>query len=197
MDLYGRNSARNGPQSGQQQQQPEWTPSGTETGLEESMWQLGLRGSESYPERQGVPNCVYYMRTGFCGYGSRCRYNHPHDRAAVAEAVRATGEYPERPGEPACQYYLKTGTCKFGASCKFHHPKDGGGSLSQAPPNIYGYPLRPVWLPFFFIPCTHTDSNINMLWNLEYSTIESPVYVFIRVRKNAPIIWKRGTANLV
>ncbi|KAL4603195.1 hypothetical protein ACB092_10G108100 [Castanea dentata] len=143
MELYGRNSARNGSQSGQQQQQPEWTPSGTETGLEESMWHLGLRGSESYPERQGVPNCVYYMRTGFCGYGSRCRYNHPHDRAAVAEAVRATGEYPERPGEPACQYYLKTGTCKFGASCKFHHPKDGGGSLSQAPPNSYGYPLRP------------------------------------------------------
>lgn len=48
----------------------------------DSMWQLGL-GSESYPERPGVPNCVYYMRTGFCGYGSRCRYNHPRDRAAV------------------------------------------------------------------------------------------------------------------
>jgi hypothetical protein len=49
----------------------------------ESMWHLGLRSNESYPERQGVPNCVYYMRTGFCGYGGRCRYNHPHDRAAV------------------------------------------------------------------------------------------------------------------
>ena len=49
----------------------------------ESMWRLGLRGSESYPERQGVPNCVYYMRTGFCGYGSRCHYNHPHNRAVV------------------------------------------------------------------------------------------------------------------
>jgi hypothetical protein len=140
MDLYGRIPPRNGSQSGQQ---PEWVPAGAETGIEESMWHLGLRSNESYPERQGVPNCVYYMRTGFCGYGGRCRYNHPHDRAAVAEAVRATGEYPERPGEPACQYYLKTGTCKFAASCKFHHPKDGGGSLSQAPLNIYGYPLRP------------------------------------------------------
>lgn len=47
------------------------------------MWQLGLTSSESYPERPGVPNCVYYMRTGFCGYGIRCRYNHPRDRAAV------------------------------------------------------------------------------------------------------------------
>ncbi|KAI4349618.1 hypothetical protein L6164_010184 [Bauhinia variegata] len=140
MELYGRNPARNGSQSGNQS---EWRPASGETGLEESMWHLGLSSSESYPERPGVPNCVYYMRTGFCGYGSRCRYNHPRDRAAVAAAVIATGEYPERVGEPPCLYYLKTGTCKFGASCKFHHPKHGGGSLSQAPLNIYGYPLRP------------------------------------------------------
>ncbi|RXH95696.1 hypothetical protein DVH24_008196 [Malus domestica] len=39
--------------------------------------------SESCPERPGVPNCVYYMRTGFCGYGGRCQYNHPRDRGAV------------------------------------------------------------------------------------------------------------------
>ncbi|CAN6693807.1 unnamed protein product [Malus baccata var. baccata] len=103
---------------------------------------IGLTSSESYPERPGVPNCVYYMRTGFCGYGGRCRYNHPRDRAAVVAAVRATGDYPERVGEPVCQYYLKTGTSKFGASCKFHHPKHGAGSLNRAPLNIYGYPLR-------------------------------------------------------
>ncbi|BBH10382.1 Zinc finger C-x8-C-x5-C-x3-H type family protein [Prunus dulcis] len=113
----------------------------------EQMWQLGLTSSESYPERPGVPNCVYYMRTGFCGYGIRCRYNHPRDRAAVVAAVRATGDYPERVENlyvsMKCNYYLKTGTCKFGASCKFHHPKHGGGSLSRAPLNIYGLPLRP------------------------------------------------------
>ena len=44
------------------------------------MWHLTLGGGESYPERSGVPNCVYYMRTGVCGYGGRCRYNHPRDR---------------------------------------------------------------------------------------------------------------------
>ena len=49
----------------------------------ESMWQLSLRGTEPYPERPGVPDCVYYMRTGICGYGNRCRYNHPRNRAAV------------------------------------------------------------------------------------------------------------------
>ncbi|RXH99526.1 hypothetical protein DVH24_021328 [Malus domestica] len=51
-------------------------------GIVEQMWQLGLTSSESYPEKPGVPNCVYYMRTGFCGYGGRCQYNHPHDRGA-------------------------------------------------------------------------------------------------------------------
>ncbi|CAL0308480.1 unnamed protein product [Lupinus luteus] len=140
MELYGLNPSRTGSNP---TNQFEWHSPGTETGLEESMWQLKLSSIDSYPERVGAPNCVYYMRTGFCGYGGRCRYNHPRDRAAVAAAVRATGEYPERVGEPPCQYYLKTGTCKFGASCKFHHPKHGGGSLSQAPLNIYGCPLRP------------------------------------------------------
>ncbi|KAJ8749664.1 hypothetical protein K2173_026313 [Erythroxylum novogranatense] len=136
MDLYARGQARNGSQS-------EWVLAGGETGLEESMWRLGLTGNESYPERPGAQDCVFYMRTGFCGYGSRCRYNHPPDRAAVEAAVRATGEYPERIGEPPCQFYLKTGTCKFGASCKFNHPKLGGGSLSHVQLNIHGYPLRP------------------------------------------------------
>ncbi|TYI67941.1 hypothetical protein E1A91_D08G054500v1 [Gossypium mustelinum] len=140
MELYGRNPTRNESQSGYQ---PEWSPAGPETGLEESRWQLSVRGVESYPERLGVTDCVYYMRTGFCGYGNSCRYNHPRNRAAVEAAVRATGEYPERPGEPVCQFYLKTGTCKFGASCKFHHPKDGGGSFSHVSLNMHGYPLRP------------------------------------------------------
>ncbi|KAJ4828502.1 hypothetical protein Tsubulata_012468 [Turnera subulata] len=143
MALYGRNQGRNSGSQAGQTQQPEWNPAGGETGLEESMWRLGLAGAESYPERPGVSDCVYYMRTGSCGYGSRCRYNHPRNRAAVEAAVRATGEYPERVGEPLCQFYLKTGTCKFGASCKFHHPKHGGGSLSHVQLNAHGYPLRP------------------------------------------------------
>ncbi|RXH77952.1 hypothetical protein DVH24_039923 [Malus domestica] len=54
----------------------------TDIGSLEQMWQLGLTSSESYPERPGVPNCVYYMRTGFFGYGGRCQYNHPRDRGA-------------------------------------------------------------------------------------------------------------------
>ncbi|KAG6432155.1 hypothetical protein SASPL_103729 [Salvia splendens] len=59
----------------------EWAAPGGETGLEEPMWQLGLGGGpEAYPERPDEPNCIYYLRTAFCGYGDRCRFNHPRDR---------------------------------------------------------------------------------------------------------------------
>lgn len=51
----------------------------------ESMSGFGLWGREAYPERPGVPECAYYMRTGFCGYGPKCRYSHPRDRASVSQ----------------------------------------------------------------------------------------------------------------
>ncbi|KAL6581934.1 hypothetical protein OROMI_005948 [Orobanche minor] len=123
----------------------EWAAPGGETGLEEPMWQLGFgSGPELYPERPGEPDCIYYLRTGFCGYGNRCRFNHPHDRSMAIRALRAGGaEYPERVGQPACQYYMRTGMCKFGTSCKYNHPKLRTGSSVPLTLNIYGYPLRP------------------------------------------------------
>ncbi|GER50122.1 zinc finger CCCH domain-containing protein 6 [Striga asiatica] len=83
----------------------EWAAPGGETGLEEPMWQLSLVGGpESYPERPSEPNCIYYLRTGFCGYGNRCRFNHPRDRSMAMGAFQAGGgEYPERVGQPVCQ----------------------------------------------------------------------------------------------
>ncbi|XP_052189363.1 zinc finger CCCH domain-containing protein 34 isoform X2 [Diospyros lotus] len=123
----------------------EWGSPEAETGLEEPMWQLGLGGgAEAYPERPGEADCMYYLRTGFCGYGARCRYNHPRDRGAVVGAMRAAGgEFPERVGQPICQFYMKTGLCKYGASCKYHHPRQGGGTAAPMALNIFGYPLRP------------------------------------------------------
>ncbi|KAI3469417.1 hypothetical protein Pfo_026080 [Paulownia fortunei] len=108
------------------------------------MWQLGLGGGpESYPERPDEPDCIYYLRTGFCGYGNRCRFNHPRDRSMAMGALRSGGgEYPERAGQPVCQYYMRTGMCKFGSSCKYHHPKHGVGSSAPVTLNFYGYPLR-------------------------------------------------------
>ncbi|GMP56793.1 hypothetical protein CsSME_00021135 [Camellia sinensis var. sinensis] len=125
---------------------PEWRSPGDETGLQEPMWQLGLGGGEeSYPERPDEADCIYYLRTGFCGYGSRCRFNHPRDRGSAVGALRTGGgEHPERVGQPICQYYMRTGMCKFGASCKYHHPRQGSGSAIHVAVNMFGYPLRPV-----------------------------------------------------
>lgn len=38
--------------------------------------------SYPYPNRPGEPDCGFYMRTGTCGYGANCRFNHPAKLAA-------------------------------------------------------------------------------------------------------------------
>ncbi|KAG2333723.1 hypothetical protein Bca52824_004903 [Brassica carinata] len=120
---------------------------GTETGMEASMSRLGMGGggNESYPERPDEPDCVYYLRTGVCGYGSRCQFNHPPNRPPVLGDLRTeAGESPERMGQPVCQHFMRTGACKFGASCKYHHPRQGGDSVTNPISfNHMGFPLRP------------------------------------------------------
>ncbi|CAA0381545.1 unnamed protein product [Arabidopsis thaliana] len=150
MERYGRP----GEEGSRSDPSLEWTSHGGETAVEAPMWRLGLSGGggggggggESYPERPDEPDCIYYLRTGVCGYGSRCRFNHPRDRGAVIGGVRGeAGALPERMGHPVCQHFMRTGTCKFGASCKYHHPRQGGGGGSVAPVSLsyLGYPLRP------------------------------------------------------
>lgn len=110
-----------------------------EQSVEKAMGKMALDPDESYPERLDEPDCAYYMRTGLCGYGSNCRFNHPPH---VKQANSGKGEFPERVGQPECQYYLKTGTCKFGASCKYHHPRDRNTSGGQVQINYLGLPMR-------------------------------------------------------
>ncbi|KAF8108789.1 hypothetical protein N665_0104s0104 [Sinapis alba] len=93
-----------------------------------------------YPDRPGERDCHYFLRTGKCGYGSSCRYNHPVTH--VPEAVLYhREELPERVGQPDCEYFLKTGACKYGATCKYHHPKDRNGA-EPVLFNALGYPMR-------------------------------------------------------
>ena len=64
--------------------------------------------------------CRYFMRTGTCGYGDKCRYHHP--QSAHRPKLNSMG-YPQREMEHACPFYLKNGWCGFGATCKFNHPE--------------------------------------------------------------------------
>lgn len=38
---------------------------------------------KEYPDRPGEPDCLYFLRTGMCGYGNNCRFNHPPHVAKV------------------------------------------------------------------------------------------------------------------
>lgn len=84
-----------------------------ETDTFDSMWPVNLRSTEvmdtalypsgPYPEREGEPDCPFYLRTGLCRFGSTCRFNHPPNRKLALAAVRMKGEFPERVGQPECQ----------------------------------------------------------------------------------------------
>lgn len=74
--------------------------------------------------------CKYFLRTGTCGYGDKCRYYHP--RNAQRPRLNSLG-YPLRDGERPCAFYLKHNWCGFGATCKFHHPEMQAGPAVGVP----------------------------------------------------------------
>ncbi|KAM4080250.1 hypothetical protein ACJW30_11G000600 [Castanea mollissima] len=82
--------------------------------------------TESLPERPGMPDCPFFLKTQRCKFGLRCKFNHPKDKLVTEVAAENAGlsALPERPSEPPCAFYMKTGKCKFGPTCKFNHPKD-------------------------------------------------------------------------
>lgn len=92
-----------------------------------------------FPDRPGEPDCSFYMRTGTCGYGANCRFNHPVKLAS--EIRQFGGKLPQRVGEPECEYFLKTGACKYGSLCKYHHPPDRHGA-GPVVLNSFGLPMR-------------------------------------------------------
>ncbi|KAF7815037.1 zinc finger CCCH domain-containing protein 3 isoform X1 [Senna tora] len=123
------------------------TPNQSGDNVEEAIWRLKINDSRDrnavaqstqYPDRPGEPDCLYYLRTGLCGYGNNCQYNHP---AHIALGAQYAEELPERIGQPDCGYFLKTGTCKYGSTCKYHHPRDRRGAAPVSF-NVLGLPMR-------------------------------------------------------
>ncbi|XP_033137281.1 putative zinc finger CCCH domain-containing protein 10 [Brassica rapa] len=68
--------------------------------------------SSEYPVRPGIKDCQFYLRTGRCGYGENCCYNHPKEIP--------TGKI----NMPKCKFFLR-GKCKNGSHCDFDHSKEG------------------------------------------------------------------------
>ncbi|CAN4096942.1 unnamed protein product [Withania somnifera] len=87
-----------------------------------------------YPQRPGQIECDFYMKTGECKYGERCKFHHPLDRSAPLVSANGVQQpnvkltlagLPRREGAVHCPYYMKTGMCKYGATCRFDHPPPG------------------------------------------------------------------------
>lgn len=64
------------------------------------MWRMGLAGDGGgegdgarLPERPDQADCIYYLRTGACGFGDRCRYNHPRDRGGTEVTKPASSPF--------------------------------------------------------------------------------------------------------
>ncbi|XP_024007987.1 putative zinc finger CCCH domain-containing protein 9 [Eutrema salsugineum] len=85
----------------------------------------GMVQSNEYPDRPGIENCEFYMKTGRCGFGESCCYNHPKD-------------IPEKISFPKCKVrvhyrvlsvmdlakFFRRGACKFGSSCVYDHSRE-------------------------------------------------------------------------
>lgn len=89
--------------------------------------------------------CTFFLRTGTCAYGDRCKFKHPHDRPPPQLNSRG---YPVRACEQDCAHYIKKGWCAFGLTCKFNHPELAPGMpfamqqqqpavIQQYPSNVY------------------------------------------------------------
>ncbi|XP_022545061.2 putative zinc finger CCCH domain-containing protein 9 [Brassica napus] len=66
---------------------------------------------DEYPVRPGKEDCSFYLKTGRCDFGERCRFNHPK-------------ELPKELSLQKCKFFLG-GKCKYGSTCKFKHSKEG------------------------------------------------------------------------
>ena len=67
----------------QQLQATRTQPSGSLQTAEASLSNLTLEAT--YPERLGMRDCDFYLKTGRCSFGATCRYNHPKDRQKAAQ----------------------------------------------------------------------------------------------------------------
>lgn len=147
----------------QQQQQQGPAGEGKEAGSGSSSNGGGVVRTEGGASHQGAPGqrgayrgtaerqpCAFFLKTGTCAYGDRCKFEHPYELAPHVE-FNSLG-LPLRPSEPDCSYYLKYKTCGFGHTCKFHHPELTELELAAAAGAAAGSPQSPFGMQFVQYP---------------------------------------------
>eukprot|EP00873_Tetraselmis_striata_P044384 jgi/Tetstr1/464648/TSEL_009402.t1 len=90
----------------------------------------------------GKPPCAFFMKTGTCAYGDKCKFDHPAGRQPPQ--LNSLG-YPIRPNEVDCVYFMKKGVCGFGITCKFNHPEFPTSAPAAAPHVVL--PQHPAGIP--------------------------------------------------
>lgn len=65
-----------------------------------------------YPVRSNAADCQYYLKTGKCNYGARCKFNHPFRDENLVNAINRRD----------CFDFVQRGVCPYGNSCKYNHP---------------------------------------------------------------------------
>lgn len=145
---------------------PAWVPIGGIPNWKE-VTTVGAIDQSMLPQRPTEPDCAYFMKTGECKYGSKCRFNHPKEKldssimdeqsidanhvAASLIPVKPASSFnsrglPLRPGEGNCVFYGKTRSCKYGSACRYNHPEillSGGRSGAALQPQQAVYVQSP------------------------------------------------------
>lgn len=82
---------------------------------------VSTSNGSSFPLRSGAADCQYYLKTGKCNYGSRCKFNHPFRDENLVNALNRRD----------CFDFVLKGTCPYGKTCKYNHPPSSENILSS------------------------------------------------------------------
>ncbi|GAB4822752.1 hypothetical protein N2152v2_009798 [Parachlorella kessleri] len=142
-------SSNSGESSGGEESQAAGRSPGMSGGRAQQPKSFGQPGGHNKEAEERQP-CAFFLKTGTCAYGDRCKFEHPYELAPHVE-FNSLG-LPLRHAEPLCSFYMKYKSCGFGHTCKFHHPEITEGDVAVAAAVAPGSPPTPFaavqYLPF-------------------------------------------------
>jgi len=109
------------------------------------------------PIRKGKPVCQYYLKTGKCNYGNRCKFHHPERDFELIQLLNRRD----------CFDFVQSGHCLYGTQCKYNHPR----KFTELKENQSS--LAFDWLPSPFYESKLEDEVENVKWNAFTSSVQS------------------------